>query len=104
MTKLLVEAGTACSAFHDKRVRNVRCRRVQVDEVWSFCYAKARNVPSAKAAPEQAGDVWTWTAIDADTKLIVSWLAGGRDSEYAAAFVDDLRSRLAKAILIFTNP
>jgi hypothetical protein len=77
--KLLVDAGRACAAFHDAKVRGVKTRRVQVDEIWSFTYAKQKNVPRAKAAPAEAGDTWTWTAIDADHKLIVSWLVGGRD-------------------------
>jgi hypothetical protein len=93
--KLLIDGGRACAAFHDETVRNVKARRVQVDEIWSFTYAKQKNVARAKAAPAEAGDTWTWTAIEADTKLIVSWLVGGRDSGYAIAFMDDLRSRLA---------
>src|SRR3546814_7953763 len=84
-----VDAGKACIAFHDEQVRNVKAQRVQVDEIWSFTYAKQKNVATAKAAPEVAGDTWTWTAIDADSKLIVFWLVGGRDSEYALAFMDD---------------
>ncbi len=72
VSKLLVDAGEACAAFHDKQVRNVPAKRCQVDEIWSFTYAKAKNVPTAKAAPEGAGDTWTWTAIDADSKLIIS--------------------------------
>ena len=98
MTKLLVEAGAICAPFHDDTVRNVRARRIQVDETWSFTYAKQKNVARAKAAPAEAGDTWTWTAIEADTKLIVSWLVGGRDGEYALAFMDDLRSRLANRV------
>src|SRR5271170_4276551 len=78
VTKLLVDAGQACSDYQDKAFRNLPCKRVQVDEIWSFVYAKAKNVKTAKAAPEQAGDVWTWTAICADTKLIVSWLLADR--------------------------
>lgn len=74
VTKLLIDAGKACAAYHDKHVRDVEAKRVQVDEVWSFTYAKQKNVPNAKAAPEDAGDTWTWTAIEADTKLIVSYL------------------------------
>src|SRR6266571_4387976 len=81
VSKLLVDAGTACAAFHDAKVRDVKARRVQVDEIWSFTYAKAKNVPHAKKAPGGAGDTWTWTAIEADTKLILSWLVGGRDGE-----------------------
>src|SRR5215207_3666654 len=82
VNKLLVDAGRACAAFHDAKVRDVKARGVQVDEIWSFTYAKQKNVPRAKAAPAEAGDTWTWTAIDADHKLIVSWLVGGRDSGY----------------------
>lgn len=94
VAKLLIDAGKACMAFHDENVRNVKTARVQVDEIWSFTYAKERNVATAKAAPVGAGDTWTWTAIDADTKLIISYLVGERDSEYAMAFIDDLRQRV----------
>ena len=73
VAKLLVEAGHACAAYQDKTLRNLPCKRVQMDEIWSFVYAKNDNVKAAKAAPATAGDVWTWTAICADTKLIVSW-------------------------------
>lgn len=82
VTKLLVDAGEACAARHNDAVRGVTSRRVQCDEIWSFCYAKAKNVETATAAPDYAGDVWTWTALDADTKLIFSWLVGGRDADY----------------------
>jgi IS1 family transposase len=95
VNKLLIDAGRACLAYHDEHVLNLKPRRVQVDEIWSFTYAKQKNVPTAKAAPEGAGDTWTWTAIDADSKLIVSYLAGGRDAEYALWFMDDLAARLA---------
>jgi IS1 family transposase len=98
VAKLLVDAGKACSAFHDAKVRGVKAKRVQVEEIWSFTYAKAKNVAKAKKAPIEAGDTWTWTAIEADTKLLVSWLVGGRDSDYAMAFMDDLRSRLANRV------
>ncbi len=81
VAKLLVDTGKACAAFHDDTVRDVEARRMQVDEIWSFTYAQQKNVPTTKAAPEEAGDTWTWTALDADSKLIVSWLVGGRDSE-----------------------
>ncbi len=93
--KLLADAGRACLAFHDQHVRNLKAKRVQVDEIWSFTYAKQENVAMAKAAPADAGDTWTWTAIDADSKLIVSYFVGGRDGECAIWFMDDLRSRLA---------
>jgi IS1 family transposase len=103
VSKLLADAGKACAAFHDEKVRGVKASRVQVDEIWAFTYAKQRNVPTAKAAPEWAGDTWTWTAIDADSKLIVSWLVGARDTEYAFAFVDDLRQRLANRVQLTSD-
>jgi IS1 family transposase len=96
--KLLVDAGLACARFHDEYVRGVKARRVQCDEIWSFCSAKQENVATANAVPERAGDVWTWTALDSDSKLIVSCLVGGRDSEYALAFMDDLRQRLTNRV------
>jgi IS1 family transposase len=98
VTKLLVDAGRVCAVFHDEKVRNVKARRVQVDEIWSFTYAKQKNVAKAKAAPAEAGDAWTWTAIEADTKLIISWLVGGRDGDYAMGLMDDLQSRLANRV------
>ncbi len=101
--KLAADAGRACAAFHDEHVRNVAAKRIQCDEIWSFCYAKQKNVATAKAAPEGAGDVWTWTAIDADSKLIVSWLVGGRDAEYALELMDDLRQRLATRVQLTTD-
>lgn len=101
--KLLVDAGLACARFHDENVRNVTAKVVQCDEIWSFCYAKAKNVATAKAAPERAGDVWTWTALDSGSKMILSYLVGGRDSEYALAFMDDLRSRLANRVQLTTD-
>lgn len=103
VSKLLADAGKACAAFHDEKIRNVPTKRCQVNEIWSFTYAKAKNVPTAKAAPEGAGDTWTWTAIDADSKLIISWLVGGRDGEYAMAFMDDLRSRLANRVQLTSD-
>ena len=103
VSKLLADAGEACAAFHDKAVRGVNSKRVQCDEIWSFCYAKQRNVETAKAAPEEAGDIWTWTALDADSKLIVSYLVGGRDAGYAAAFMDDVADRLANRVQLTTD-
>jgi Aldehyde dehydrogenase family len=96
VSKLLVDAGRACAAFHDEKVRAVKAHRVQVDEIWSFTYAKQKNVPTAKRQDLAYGDTWTWTAIDADTKLLITWLVGGRDGDYAIAFMDDLRARLAR--------
>lgn len=103
VAKLLVDAGKACDAFHEANVRGVKARRVQVDEIWSFTYAKAKNVATAKAAPAEAGDTWTWTAIEADTKLLISYLVGGRDSEYAMEFMDDLASRLANRVQLTSD-
>jgi len=103
VTKLLVEAGEACAEYHNENVRNVTASRVQCDEIWSFCYAKKKNVETAKAAPEFAGDVWTWTALDADSKLIVSYLVGGRDGEYALEFMDDVKARLANRVQLTTD-
>lgn len=102
-TKLLIDAGRACQAFHDETVRNVRSKRVQCDEIWSFTYAKQKNVATAKAAPEQAGDTWTWTALDADSKLILSWLVGGRDAGYAYEFMQDIADRLASRVQLTTD-
>ena len=99
----LSTARRVCAAYHDDHVRGLNTRRVQVDEIWSFTYAKQKNVPSAKAAPDGAGDTWTWTAIDADSKLMISWLVGGRDSEYAISFIDDLRSRLAYRVQLTSD-
>jgi IS1 family transposase len=94
VSKLLVEAGEASLAIHDELVRNVRAEQLQCDEIWSFCYAKQKNVRAAKAAPLEAGDVWTWTAIDPATKLIVSYFVGERDMDAATAFMVDLRLRV----------
>ncbi len=88
VNKLLIDAGKACAEYHEANVRNVKASVIQCDEIWSFTYAKQKNV---KAAPEHAGDTWTWTALDSDSKLIVSYMVGGRDSEYAIVFMDDLR-------------
>ena len=101
--KLLVEAGEACLAIHDETVRNVKASRIQCDEIWSFCYAKQKNVADAKAAPDGAGDVWTWTAIDADTKLMVSYFVGDRSGESAMIVMDDLRSRLSNRVQLTTD-
>ncbi len=103
VAKLLEDAGNVCAAYHFGTVHGVKAKRVQCDEVWSFCYAKERAVPTAKAAPEGAGDVWTWTALDADSKLVVSWMIGGRDAETANLFVDDLAARLANRIQLTTD-
>ena len=103
IAKLLIDAGKVCADLHDELVQGVTASRVQCDEVWSFTYAKQKNVAKAKAAPDEAGDTWTWTALDADTKLIVSSMVGGRDAEYANAFMDDVASRLANRVQMTTD-
>ena len=94
VSKLLVEAGEACLTIHNDMVQGVRAKRIQCDEIWSFCYAKGRTVRTGKELPEGAGDVWTWTAIDADTKLILSYFVGDRNRRSACAFLTDLRDRI----------
>ena len=103
VTKLLIDAGRLCAAFHDDQVRGVKGQRVQVDEIWSFTYAKAKNVPRAKKAPAGAGDTWTWTGLDADSKLIVSWLVGPRDAGSAFTFTSDLKARLANRVQLTSD-
>jgi len=103
VTKLLIDAGQVCAEFHDKTVRDVKATKIQCDEIWSFTYAKAKNVYEAKAAPVGAGDVWTWTALDADSKLMVSWWAGDRTIETGLPFLRDLQSRLANRIQLTSD-
>jgi IS1 family transposase len=102
--KLLREAGEAALAYHDKAVRGVKAQRIQCDEIWSFVGAKQKNVADSKRAGDPtAGDCWTWTAIDADSKLLVSYQVGGRDAEYALMLMDDLRGRLANRVQLTTD-
>lgn len=103
VTKLLEDAGKACAAYHDKNVKGVEAKHVQADEIWSFCYAKAKNVEGAKAASENAGDIWTWTAMDHDSKLMISYTIGDRSGATAREFMFDLASRLATRIQLTTN-
>ena len=103
VSKLLIDAGKACADYQDKALCDLPCRRIQVDEIWSFIYAKEKNVARAKAAPAEAGDVWTWTAIDAETKLVPSWRIGDRSGETAIDFMDDLRSRLANRVQLTSD-
>jgi IS1 family transposase len=103
VAKLLADAGRACAEFHDRTVRGVKAKRVQCDEIWSFAHCKQKNAATAKAAPEDAGDVWTWTAIDADSKLIIGWLVGDRDADAANAFVRDVAGRLANRVQLTTD-
>lgn len=101
--RLLEEAGKACAEYHDEAVRDVKAARIQCDEIWSFCYAKEKNVKRAKAAPKGAGDVWTWTALDSDSKMILSYEIGDRSGQTALEFMDDLRSRLANRVQLTTD-
>jgi IS1 family transposase len=103
VAKMLVDAGEACAAFHDEKVRSVKAKRVQVDEIWSFTAAKQKNVPNMKKPVDGAGDTWTWTALDADSKLIVQWFVGGRDGYSAKLFIDDLATRLANRVQLTSD-
>jgi IS1 family transposase len=103
VVRLLVELGQACARYQREALVNLRSKRIQCDEIWSFVYAKEKNAPAAKKAEGQAGDVWTWTALDADSKLMVSWLVGGRDAGYAYAFMEDVASRLAGRVQLTTD-
>ena len=103
VAKLMIDAGKACADYQDKVLRDLPCERIQVDEIWAFIYAKEKNVARAKAAPADAGDVWTWTAICADTKIVPSWRVGDRSGETAIDFMDDLRSRLADRVQLTSD-
>jgi len=103
VVKLLEDAGEAFSDYQDRTMRNLTCKRLQVDEIWAFVYAKAKNVETAKAAPEGAGDCWTWMAIDADTKLIPSFYVGDRDAHAAQMFIGDLAGRLANRVQLTSD-
>jgi IS1 family transposase len=103
VAKLLIDAGEVCINFHDEKVRGLRSRRVQVDEIWSFCAAKQKNVAMMKKPIDRAGDVWTWTALDADSKLIVSWAVGDRTAEYAHVFMRDVEARIDRRIQLTSD-
>ncbi len=103
VTKLLVDIGSASADFQDKNLRGLRCRHIQCDEIWAFVYAKEKNVPADKKGKFGFGDVWTWTAIDADTKLVPSFMVGNRDAQTANMFIDDLKSRLASRVQLTTD-
>lgn len=101
--KLLVDLGEACESFQRETIRGLRSRRIQCDEIWAFCYAKAKNVPDDLRGVVGVGDVWTWTAMDADSKLMVSWLVGLRDSGYAHEFMQDVAKRIASRVQLTTD-
>ncbi len=101
--KFLPEIGEACRAYQDRVFRNLNCRRIQVDECWSFTNAKRNNVPDAKKNNPAWGDIWTWVALDADSKLVPSWLVGNRDAVCAMEFITDLKSRLANRVQLSSD-
>jgi IS1 family transposase len=103
VTKLLVDAGKACAEYQDKAFRNLTCKRIQVDEIWSFVGAKQANASPEKKAAGEAGDVWTWTALDADTKLMPSWLVSDRTADAALEFMLDLQGRLANRVQLTSD-
>jgi IS1 family transposase len=101
--KLLKDVGEACAAFENKTLRNLPCKNIQCDEIWNFCYAKEKNVPEEKRGIFGYGDVWTWTAIDAETKLLCSWMVGDRSAVTANTFMQDLASRLTNRVQLTTD-
>ncbi|MFZ3217789.1 MAG: IS1 family transposase [Candidatus Acidiferrales bacterium] len=101
--KLLADLGTACIEYQDKTLRNLACKRIQCDEIWQFCYAKEKNVPEELRNKFGYGNVWTWVAIDADTKLVPAFALGNRDAETATSFIEDLASRLTGRIQLTTD-
>jgi IS1 family transposase len=103
VTKLLVDLGNACAKYHDDHVRNVPAKRIEADEVWTFCYARRDNVPYDKRGTLGFGDVWTWVGLDVDSKLVVSWTCGRRDADTAYEFMHDLASRLANRVQLTTD-
>src|SRR5438034_43154 len=103
VTKLLLDVAAACEQYQDRTLRGLKAKRIQCDEIWAFVYAKSKNVPAERAGEFGVGDVWTWTAIDADTKLIPSWAVGRRDAFTAHAFMLDLADRLAHRVQLTTD-
>ena len=101
VTKLLVDVGRACERFHDEKVRGIKAAKIQADEIWSFVYSKQKNVPDGME--NEAGDIWTWTAIDSDSKLIVSWYVGDRTAFTANLFMQDVANRLANKVQLTTD-
>lgn len=103
VTKLLVDMGIACQKYHDQYVRELTTKRIQCDEIWSFVYAKDKNLPEKLQGKYGLGSIWTWVALDADSKLAVSWLVGNRDAEYANLFMKDVASRLKHKVQLTTD-
>lgn len=98
-----VDAGQACAEFQDQALRNLNCKRIQCDEIWAFCHAKDKNLTADKQGKFGYGSVWTWTALDADTKLIASWMVGPRDVASATEFIQDLADRLTNRVQLTTD-
>lgn len=103
VVKLLLDAGAVCAEYQDQHLRNLTCKKLQCDEVWSFCYAKQANVPKEKRGQFGYGDLWTWTALDSDTKLVPCWHVGRRNTQAARAFIMDLASRLSNRVQLTTD-
>jgi IS1 family transposase len=103
VVKLLVDAGIICTEYQDKILRNLTCKKIQCDEIWAFCYAKQKNIPDDKQGQFGFGDVWTWVAIDPETKLVASWLVGLRNAEWAKVFMKDVAGRLANRVQLTTD-
>ncbi len=103
VVSLLRNVGDACAKYQDICLRNLPCKAIQCDEIWSFCYAKEKNLPEELQGRFGFGDVWTWTALDADTKLVPSWFVGLRTPSYAFAFIRDLKDRLANRVQLTTD-
>ena len=103
VTKLLVEVGKACQKYHDEHVKNLTAKRVQCDEIWSFVYAKDKNIPEEKQGLHGIGSIWTWVAMDSESKLTISWLVGNRDAEFANMFIQDVKARLANRVQLTTD-
>lgn len=103
VTKLLVDAGRACAKYQDEKLRGLSCRRLQVDEIWAFVHAKEKNVPDEHKGEFGYGDVWTFTAIDAETKLVPCWMVGWRDVQCATEFVKDMAGRLSSRVQLTTD-
>ena len=103
VTKLLLDLGFTCAKYQDEVMQNLPCKRIQCDEIWSFCYAKRKNVPVKKQGQFGYGDVWTWIAIDAESKLIPTWFVGDRDAESANEFIKDLAPRLSRRVQLTTD-
>ena len=103
VVKLLCDVSRACEQYHNKIMTNLPCKRLQVDEIWSFCYAKKKNVPKQYKGKFGYGDVWTWVALDPDTKLVPAWLVGKRDADWASMFMCDLAARLKSRVQLTSD-